>query len=150
MTEDLNFETNGASCYLELAPCCGKLYTWTAAIAACPPGWRLASIEDWESLLKEYGGIGAASFYPLITDGIGGFNATFGGVKRIHGAYHYKNRFGIYWTSTSVNKTTAWNMGFYTGYNQTFKDKDDKKMSNSCRCIKKASSLEQSPNQTIN
>jgi uncharacterized protein (TIGR02145 family) len=34
----------------------GRLYTWEAAQAACPPGWRVPSAGEWRNMLSFYGG----------------------------------------------------------------------------------------------
>ena len=34
----------------------GRLYTWYAAIKACPAGWRLPSDTDWDILISAFGG----------------------------------------------------------------------------------------------
>ena len=33
-----------------------RLYTWEAAMKACPPGWYLPSDNDWEILVNRFGG----------------------------------------------------------------------------------------------
>jgi uncharacterized protein (TIGR02145 family) len=34
----------------------GRLYTWEAAQAACPPGWNVPSATEWRQMLNCYGG----------------------------------------------------------------------------------------------
>ncbi|GBU23388.1 hypothetical protein R80B4_03305 [Fibrobacteres bacterium R8-0-B4] len=36
----------------------GRLYTWSAAMTACPSGWHLPSREEWGALAKAAGGTG--------------------------------------------------------------------------------------------
>lgn len=54
MAQNLNYPTaTGSMCYDNSIPNCnsfGRLYTWDAAMVACPSGWRLASDEDWQTL----------------------------------------------------------------------------------------------------
>ena len=38
----------------------GRLYTLDQAQAACPPGWRLPTMEDWQALFEALGGIDEA------------------------------------------------------------------------------------------
>jgi uncharacterized protein (TIGR02145 family) len=38
----------------------GKLYNWEQALEACPPGWHLPSIEEWQELIEFTGGIANA------------------------------------------------------------------------------------------
>ena len=59
MAENLNFKTDSSFCYNDSAEYCakyGRLYTWTAAMDACPDGWRLPSETDFENLIKAVGG----------------------------------------------------------------------------------------------
>jgi hypothetical protein len=53
MAENLNYETsdswgffnNGSNCDVY-----GRLYTWDAAMSACPSGWHLPSDNEWKTL----------------------------------------------------------------------------------------------------
>ena len=59
MAENLNFETDSSFCYNDSVEYCakyGRLYTWTAAMNACPDGWRLPSETDFVNLVKAVGG----------------------------------------------------------------------------------------------
>lgn len=49
-----NLETNVDGSFLvnENIPGVGRLYTWKAALRACPAGWRLPTVKDWEKLQK--------------------------------------------------------------------------------------------------
>ena len=51
--ENLNYEMEGSWCYDKDPGKCdvaGRLYTWDAAMKACPEGWRLPNDEDWKAL----------------------------------------------------------------------------------------------------
>lgn len=54
MAENLNYEMDeGTFCYHDsIEYCCkyGRLYNHSAAMSACPNGWHLPSIEEWEVL----------------------------------------------------------------------------------------------------
>jgi len=59
MAENMKYKTDGSCCYNNNFFFCfkyGRLYTWNAAMKACPAGWRLPSREEWESLGKAVGG----------------------------------------------------------------------------------------------
>lgn len=59
MAENLNFEIDGSWCYDNDEANAGKygrLYTWDAAMAACPAGWRLPPGEEWARLCLAVGG----------------------------------------------------------------------------------------------
>lgn len=53
--ENLNYEIEGSWCYDDDPEKCdvaGRLYTWDAAMKACPEGWRLPNDEDWAELFE--------------------------------------------------------------------------------------------------
>ena len=58
MAENLNYDMPSSFCYDNLPDNCGlygRLYTWEAAIQACPAGWHLPSADEWEALYAEMG-----------------------------------------------------------------------------------------------
>lgn len=93
----------------------GYLYTYEAALAAVPEGWRLPSDEDWKKLEAALGmeqsqidldnswrGINAGDY--LKQGGVSGFNALFAGcnayVPKTNGMNYIKKQEGAYfWTS---------------------------------------------------
>jgi uncharacterized protein (TIGR02145 family) len=55
MAENLNYKTDSSWCYKNSASNCnayGRLYSWNAAMKACPAGWHLPSEEEWEELFR--------------------------------------------------------------------------------------------------
>ena len=51
MAENLNFETENSSCYMDSLEYCkkyGRLYDWKSANEACPTGWELPKQADFE------------------------------------------------------------------------------------------------------
>lgn len=53
MATNLNYKTSDSFCYNDYEPNCsmyGRLYTWKAALEACPAGWHLPSIEEFRTL----------------------------------------------------------------------------------------------------
>ena len=59
MAQNLNYKKDSSFCYNDSATYCdkyGRLYTWAAAIKACPDGWLLPSENDFVSLIKAVGG----------------------------------------------------------------------------------------------
>jgi len=59
MAENLKYKADSSCCYNNDFLYCykyGRLYTWNAAMHACPAGWRLPSREEWDSLAKAVGG----------------------------------------------------------------------------------------------
>ena len=63
MAENLNFKTDSSFCYSNNETNCttyGRLYTWTAAVSACPSGWHLPSYDEWNTLFTAVGGASTA------------------------------------------------------------------------------------------
>ena len=59
MAENLDYETDSSFCYNDSTKYCakyGRLYTWSAAMNACPDGWHLPSETDFKNLIKAVGG----------------------------------------------------------------------------------------------
>ena len=55
MAENLNYKIGNSWCYDNKDANCkkyGRLYTWNAAMKACPEGWRLPDREDWRELTR--------------------------------------------------------------------------------------------------
>ena len=63
MAENLNRATSNSWCYGDDTSNCakyGRLYTWDAAMSACPSGWRLPTHTDWDNLVTAAGGSSVA------------------------------------------------------------------------------------------
>ncbi|MGM9985218.1 MAG: fibrobacter succinogenes major paralogous domain-containing protein [Fibrobacter intestinalis] len=59
MAENLNYETDDSYCYEDKKFFChkfGRLYTWNAAMQACPAGWHLPSDNELKTLFETVGG----------------------------------------------------------------------------------------------
>lgn len=59
MAENLNYKVENSYCYNDENSNCdkyGRLYTWDAAMDACPSGWHLPSQTEWNTLLNTLGG----------------------------------------------------------------------------------------------
>ena len=97
MAENLNYKTDDSYCYDDSASYCkqyGRLYTWEAAMKACPSGWHLPSTDEWSVLeravddgsmrkgsnlkSKTWGGYDAIGFAALPA-GYRGGDGTYGG-----------------------------------------------------------------------
>jgi len=62
--ENLNYITSGSYEYSEASrpnfDGFGRYYTWYDARQACPSGWHIPSVEEWEDLFDNLGGRGAS------------------------------------------------------------------------------------------
>jgi uncharacterized protein (TIGR02145 family) len=64
MAENLRYETeSGSYCYENSDVRCntyGKLYTWDAAMNACPDGWHLPTLNEFHAMVNTLGGVDSA------------------------------------------------------------------------------------------
>lgn len=59
MAENLNYKREDSYCYNDKAASCqkyGRLYTWNAALEACPSGWHLPSKAEFKTLIASVAG----------------------------------------------------------------------------------------------
>ncbi len=85
----------------------GRLYDYDAAKAACPTGWSLPELKDFEALLEDFGGEGNASYETLIESGTSGFSATLAGWRNGR-EFLDKNRDAYFWSHTFGGRADAW------------------------------------------
>ncbi|MDP4226840.1 MAG: FISUMP domain-containing protein [Bacteroidota bacterium] len=109
MAENLNIKVPGSWCY-DLKPGMaekyGRLYTWSAAMKACPKGWHIPSDAEWTTLTNYLGGEDQAG-KALKLGGKSGFNAKLGGLCDGHD-FRLLGFYGTFWTSTRYNNSQAW------------------------------------------
>lgn len=83
MAENLNYKTRYSFCYNNKAENCdkyGRLYIWDFAMEACPEGWGLPSLEEFQVLVATIGGLSTAGKVLKSTEGwIGGYVNMGGG-----------------------------------------------------------------------
>ncbi len=85
--------------YCKLAETYGRLYDWTAAKAACPSGWSLASYNDYLYLIQSQGGMSSISTAPKLIEA----GATIGGVVGTNESGFSARRGGYYTGSAYAN-----------------------------------------------
>jgi uncharacterized protein (TIGR02145 family) len=94
----------------------GRLYDWSAAKAACPTGWHLPAIGEWDSLAAAAGdtvaGRALKSAEGWKYDGGGedgyGFSALPGGFRYSDGKYINLGSVGSWWTATAHDEKFAY------------------------------------------
>jgi uncharacterized protein (TIGR02145 family) len=123
MAENLNYQTSPSDswCYGDNPSNCntyGRLYTWNAAMSACPSGWHLPTHAEWRALVDYIGGLGEAGTKLKTSDYGGtnnyGFSALPSGAGRSDdGSFHDLGSNGNWWTATEVyaNDHYFWFMG---------------------------------------
>ena len=125
MVENLRYEIDDSWAYngdTKNLNMYGRLYTWDAAMKACPEGWRLPSDDDWMVLERHIGltgtGLEAVDYRGddlclkawLESQG---FNPVLGGCRTFRdGHFLGKEQFGFFWTSTSYKEIYAWKRAF--------------------------------------
>lgn len=127
----------------------GRLYTWKAAMEACPEGWHLPSTEDWDVLEKHFGGNQSANALKSTSGwrlpemngtNSSGFNAIPGGSRSSEGAFENIGNMGFWWTSTSVDtdksRASVLNPNVSSHFNGIGTFSTDINNAYSCRCIK--------------
>ncbi|MCK4944099.1 MAG: hypothetical protein KAS65_11000 [Candidatus Aminicenantes bacterium] len=100
----------------------GRLYTWEAALKACPDGWHLPTDEEWKTLEKTLkipnSQLDEIDYrLPVDTRGFDSFKKTFNLVmsgcrKHDTGRFLGINLFAFFWTSSSYKKIYAWKRAF--------------------------------------
>jgi len=171
MTENLNIVTEGSWCYgdtgydemqgryltdAEVEANCakyGRLYTWSAARAACPRGWKLPSREEWDTLVMRVGNYPDIGYYDAgmkLKAGKGWYNngngtdTTFadtlfwalpGGYRYSDGRFGYAGYYGVWWTATAYGGERAYSRNMYYNNNNVNEDYRGKTDGFSVRCV---------------
>lgn len=138
MAQNLNFETQDSWCYeLENSNCdnWGRLYTWDAAIGACPQGWHLPNDQEWSDLVNYYGGVHYAG-KELKEGGASKFNALMSGYRDKAGFFGKGNISTYFWSSTEQNKDYASFKGIYSQVDNVGTYTYTKPDAISVRCVK--------------
>jgi uncharacterized protein (TIGR02145 family) len=132
MAQNLNFTTDDSWCYDDDASNCeryGRLYTWDAAMTACPAGWRLPTRRGWIKLERVAGGSSVAGRNLKSqtgwlsvdgNDGDGaddfGFSALPGGYRYSDGNFYNVGGGGYWWGATENGSGNAWFRGMSSSH----------------------------------
>ena len=149
MAENLNYETENSFCYGSADSNCtkyGRLYTWAAAMTACPDGWHLPTKDEFKILFTAVGGQSTAGIMLRSTsgwydDGNGTdtyvFSALPAGYRDFDGEFRGVNYYADFWSSTENDSFRAYFMDLYYHDSGTHLGGDDDKLSGfSVRCLK--------------
>ena len=161
MGENLNYNASGSVCYENKADSCakyGRLYNWATAmdgasssdkspsgvIGVCPAGLHLPSDAEWATLIEFVGGGSTAGTKIKSTSGWYNngngtddydFSGLPGGFGNSDGTFNDAGNYGIWWSSTENNATTAWLRGVQYGSVEARKGSADKGTLRSVRCV---------------
>jgi uncharacterized protein (TIGR02145 family) len=149
MAENLNVRTKDSWCYNnnESKSNCqkyGRLYTWNAAMEACPSGWHLPSKSEFEMLIEAVGGEWKAGKMLKSKTGWSGsgngtdayaFSALPAGLRDYDGYFRSEGDCANFWSSTGYDSNHAYSMLLYdddlASLNGNYKDDGF-----SVRCLK--------------
>jgi len=155
LTENLNIGTAYSWCYADSCAKYGRLYTWSAAKAACQSiGWRLPSNAEWKALVDSAGGYSVAGKKLKAMSGWNGYNNSYGetisgngtdnfGFSALPGGYRgYSNgsfnnavNYGYWWTATERGSGNAYGRYMNYGTGNVNEDHYDKDNGFSVRCV---------------
>ncbi|MCX6242640.1 MAG: hypothetical protein NTX43_12610 [Bacteroidetes bacterium] len=126
----------------------GRLYTWNAAMTACPKGWAVPTDDDWARLIEKLGGFDAAggkledmdTLYwkanKNIPQSARTISTLLGGVRHSDSTYTAIALWGGLWSATVVNDMAS-NYLFVHGSKTIGKSSNVKGSAFGVRCVKK-------------
>jgi uncharacterized protein (TIGR02145 family) len=119
----------------------GRLYSWKAACKVCPTGWRLPSLDDFKTLLKNINVADSLLYYEtLVEGGKSSFNVKLAGWYAGR-KFDQLNIHTDFWTSTIYQPfkgatKNAFRFSFYKKDKQVYWNPDYTDYGFSVRCIK--------------
>jgi uncharacterized protein (TIGR02145 family) len=144
MAENLNIPIGDSRCYDNKDSNCdkyGRLYDWNTAKKACPAGWHLPTVKEWDALLRFAGGAETAA-EELKSESPDWDGADKFGFSALPGGFSLNGRIfltvgdtGNWWTSTEHDAINASYRGMGAGntVDQGFNNKDN---GYSVRCVR--------------
>jgi len=148
MAENLNYKIAGSYAYdnnEQYRKNLGLLYTWRAAMKACPSGWHLPSDSEWDLLVNRFGGASKAGAALKSTSGwkdggsgtnSSGFNAMPAGSCFDGRAFCCGGLYGVFWSSTEGDGSYAWDRLLLYSSSEVYRDGGSKDDAYSCRCVR--------------
>lgn len=161
--ENLNYETIDSWWYDNSSASgnqYGRLYTWNAAVTACPSGWHLPSDGEWTELVdyltnNGYRGVGynigkamASSSgwnesvgggnvgWDQLSNNISGFGALPAGYRNPNESFYFKGSHSMWWSSNESLSSTAWRRIMAYDYYSIGRSEIAKIYGHSIRCLK--------------
>ena len=149
MAENLNYETENSYCYKDNASKCtkyGRLYTWAAAVTACPSGWHLPTNAEFETLFTAVGGqstagkmlkstTGWAAYSGITNEDAFAFSALPAGYRYYYGYYYFEGSNAYFWSSTESNRSYAYSVCLYYNNDNAYLGNGGKGYGFSVRCL---------------
>lgn len=138
MAQNLNYEVPDSFCYKNEGAYCeayGRLYTFKAAVAACPEGWHIPTIAEWNLLFNTYGGIHEAGI-ALQKGGQSGIDLALGGFGDPGRVFKNIGISGNYWDAEKKSDNTSGLISVQKGSKEIYHSVIGDWHRNSCRCVK--------------
>lgn len=160
MAKNLNYEMAGSYCYSNNASNCmryGRLYTWNAAMNACPDGWHLPTYDELVSLIDYASGQSLAGGVLKSKDGwkkcrhcdiaadMYDFSALPTGVMNEDGSFDKIFECVFLWSATETESNQIPYMGFANISSVAMLLLGSKNKGFSVRCVKGTPSKSESP-----
>jgi uncharacterized protein (TIGR02145 family) len=148
MAENLNYETENSYCYKDSTENCkkyGRLYTWEAALNACPEGYHLPTEEEFATLISNVGGKETAGKMLKSTtgwyeDGHGvdkyGFNVLPAGGRYGDGDFDYAGTSALFWSATEGGEDYAYILALNYSYEGGYLKSANMDVANPVRCLR--------------
>lgn len=138
MAENLAYEVPESFCYKNESAYCeafGRLYTFKAAKEACPDGWHIPTIGEWNLLFQTFGGIHDAGI-ALQKGGESGLDLTLGGFGDPGRVFKNIGISGNYWDAEKKSDNTSGLISVQKGSKEIYHSVIGDWHRNSCRCVK--------------
>lgn len=138
MAENLNYEVPDSFCYKNESAYCeayGRLYTFKAAVDACPEGWHVPTIGEWNLLFNTFGGIHNAGI-ALQRGGESGLDLGLGGFGDPGRVFKNIGISGNYWDAEKKSDNTSGLISVQKGSKEIYHSVIGDWHRNSCRCVK--------------
>ena len=148
MAENLNFETRFSYCYENNDENCakyGRLYKWEFAMEACPAGWGVPSLEEFQALVAAVGGLPMAGKVLKSTEGWKdggngtdeyGFSALPAGYMQEDSTFHNVGEYAQFWSTSGTTK--MYQLEFFFDRDSSYLFGIYKEYGLSVRCLKGA------------
>jgi uncharacterized protein (TIGR02145 family) len=150
MAENLSYQTATGSAFYQNNSAeygqYGRMYSWDAAMDACPAGWHLPSDTEWKTLeifmgmdaaaADNNGWRGTNEATRLVEGGTSGFEAKFGGQCYPGEYYANEGEVGTFWSSTQKDGASSWYRGFNIVHSDIHRESYGVDYKFSVRCLK--------------
>lgn len=147
MTENLRYEGEESYCFEDKEANCpkGRLYTWNAALSACPDGWHLPTYVDFLNLMSLVSGrsdISNKAAYRLLysprtgTKNPYGFSAIYTYTRSSSGYYSNHSSDPSLWSATSTGAEKAYYLSLTSLGGEAYLHESASDMARPIRCMK--------------